>query len=418
MREVFSLLVLGAVLLPPGAMAQADTCAGRELSLTAALDLAAQHNADLLGARAQLAAAQAGERIAAQRPNPLLNTGITQWDPRARNRGEGLYQQPAYSSVQLQQLIERGGKRQAREQAAQAGSEAAQADLADAQRRLQAQVRDGYYDLKLALARAGTLQDIAALQAQTLAVADHRLKVGDLAQADRARIAVETYRAQGEARQAQADAQAARLAYGALLGCPLTQDLQATDDWPQQAPSLPRDGARADEIADQQRLRAAEAQLKLAQAQATRDVTLGLEWEHDPREAPNMAGISVSVPLFVYHHYQGEIAQARAQLDSARATAAQTALQADVERDSAELLLDAAAQRRQSALAQVLPQAQAAAEAVEYAYAKGAAPLTDLLDARRALRSARLDALSAQNDFAKALAARDAALAPYRRSEP
>ncbi|MFT4047346.1 MAG: hypothetical protein QM661_11715 [Solimonas sp.] len=87
-------------------------------------------------ARTDLAAAAAGVTIAGERPNPTLNAGVMQWDPRAASRGDGIADQPVYASVQMQELIERGGKRDARLQQAHATADAADADLADAQRRV------------------------------------------------------------------------------------------------------------------------------------------------------------------------------------------------------------------------------------------------------------------------------------------
>jgi len=45
------------------------------------------------------------------------------------------------------------------------------------------------------------------------------------------------------------------------------------------------------------------------------------------------------------------------------------------------------------------------AQSAELAYAKGALPLSDLLDARRTLRATALEALAARQDHAKALGA-------------
>jgi cobalt-zinc-cadmium efflux system outer membrane protein len=50
------------------------------------------------------------------------------------------------------------------------------------------------------------------------------------------------------------------------------------------------------------------------------------------------------------------------------------------------------------------------ANSAEFAYSKGASGVLDLLDSRRALRQTRLDAVEAQGDYAKALAAYRTAL--------
>ncbi|MEO8248375.1 MAG: TolC family protein, partial [Burkholderiales bacterium] len=53
----------------------------------------------------------------------------------------------------------------------------------------------------------------------------------------------------------------------------------------------------------------------------------------------------------------------------------------------------------------ILPRARTVAGGAEFAFSKGAIPLTDLLDARRVLRLTLLEALTARTDYAKALGA-------------
>ena len=50
----------------------------------------------------------------------------------------------------------------------------------------------------------------------------------------------------------------------------------------------------------------------------------------------------------------------------------------------------------------ILPRARKVAEMAELAYSKGAMSLTELIDARRTLRSILIEALSARTDHAKA----------------
>jgi hypothetical protein len=50
----------------------------------------------------------------------------------------------------------------------------------------------------------------------------------------------------------------------------------------------------------------------------------------------------------------------------------------------------------------VLPAAESVAQSAEFAYTKGATGVLDLLDARRALRQTRVDAVDVQGNFAKA----------------
>ena len=58
---------------------------------------------------------------------------------------------------------------------------------------------------------------------------------------------------------------------------------------------------------------------------------------------------------------------------------------------------------------ELLLAAEKSANAAEFAYKNGAVGVMDVLDARRTLRATRLDALAAQVEFSKALAAWQAA---------
>jgi cobalt-zinc-cadmium efflux system outer membrane protein len=63
---------------------------------------------------------------------------------------------------------------------------------------------------------------------------------------------------------------------------------------------------------------------------------------------------------------------------------------------------DAARDRLQTYDRDILPRALRVAQQAELAYTQGALTLTDLLDARRTLRTTRLEAITAQAEFAKA----------------
>jgi len=67
--------------------------------------------------------------------------------------------------------------------------------------------------------------------------------------------------------------------------------------------------------------------------------------------------------------------------------------------------LDSAAERLNRFEADLLPAAQKAADAAEFAFKNGALGVMDLLDARRTLKSVLIDAANARADHAKAWAA-------------
>ncbi|WP_317202534.1 TolC family protein, partial [Janthinobacterium sp.] len=172
----------------------------------------------------------------------------------------------------------------------------------------------------------------------------------------------------------------------------------------------------ADVRAARARVAAAQAAHKLALAARTRDVTLGLQFEHypasvaNPQGSGNSYGIAVQVPLFLRYQYDGEIRAAQGALDVAQENLEKTR---DLAR--ADLLgswedARAAGVRVERYEDSLLPAAKKSADAAEFAFRHGALNIMDVLDVRRTYRAAQLDALAARADFAKSLAAWQAAV--------
>jgi outer membrane protein, heavy metal efflux system len=167
-----------------------------------------------------------------------------------------------------------------------------------------------------------------------------------------------------------------------------------------------RIASRPDVRAAQARLVAAEAARDLARSLKKRDVTVGVQLEHNLQNAPrNSFGFGFSVPLFVRYEYEGEIARAEADLQLAREQMERLVAQALGDADQARSQLSASAERRQRLENELLADADSIAKAAEFAYSKGAMGLIDLLDARRTWRQVQLEAAQARADYAKALTA-------------
>ncbi|WP_460829432.1 TolC family protein, partial [Massilia agilis] len=173
---------------------------------------------------------------------------------------------------------------------------------------------------------------------------------------------------------------------------------------------------RADVRAAQARLDAARAAHKLALAGRTRDITVGVQFEHYPASAANpqgsgnSVGIAVQVPLFVRYGMEGEVRSAQASVDAAEEALLRTRqlARAELDKAAAELRTSAALVARFEH--DILPAARKASEAGEFAFSHGAASVMDVLDVRRSYRAAELDAIAARADFAKSAAAFDAAI--------
>ena len=153
-------------------------------------------------------------------------------------------------------------------------------------------------------------------------------------------------------------------------------------------------GLRPDVVAAQMRLTAAEQARKLARAQRVRDVSVGVQVDRWPVSATNASGtgntVSVffSVPLFVRHGLEGEIARAEVDLANARETVRRAQLAALSDLAQTRSRWAAAAVRRWLASDELAPAAERVAAGAELAYRRGATSLLDVFDARRSLRAA------------------------------
>lgn len=389
------------------------SCMAHALSLEDAERQMLERNHDIALARAAVNAAQAGTLMAAQRPNPALALGVTNIDPH-RGTGSGpLKDKSVDSTIGLNYLVERGAKREQRMAIADAALSAARYDLPEARRQQRLALHAAYYDLKFMQERVRLLESSYALTRDSLAAAERRVKAGDLAPVDRARLEVEAVRSDNERRTSVADLATARSVLALLIGEDNAPSLSADDAWPEPTALPPFETARQTGRPDIQSARAREqaanAARALAQSSRTRDVTVGVQAEHYPPDDHGSFGASISIPLFWNYRYEGEIAKADADVEAARAAHEKVLAQARAEIAHAYEDL-AAARDRLLRLSEVgLKAAEDAARGVEFAYARGAASLTDLLDARRQLRAVHIEFTQALAAHAKALAAWHAA---------
>jgi cobalt-zinc-cadmium efflux system outer membrane protein len=394
------------------------------LTLKQAETLMARYNRDILTAQRQLEVVQAERIIAGQRPNPTFSYDASSISPSQGIGAGSLRDKNIEQTVRLEQTFERGNKRGLRVEQASHNESASRADRINTVRQQRLALRSAYFDLLLAQERQNILREMADLFNRSQDVAERRLRAGDISKVEAARIRIDALRAAGDLGLAEADLARARLALAALIGAEgRALGIRAVDPWPDYAAQGTVSdldaaiAARPDVRAAQARLLASEAGRRLARSARVRDVTVGAEYKHFPFNpelgtgSGNTVGVTVSVPLFVWHANEGEIRRSEAEhaatevaLDKVRAAA-----RLDLERAWSDLVQ--AGLRVERFQQRLLQDAAAAAEAVEFAYRQGAVGVTDLLDARRTYRATQLDAAAARSDYAKALAAWQLAIA-------
>lgn len=418
LHHCVSRLVIAAAVAAPALCHAQPSQELESLTLERAEALMAANNREIALARRALEQSQADVVTAGQRPNPQLSLAVQNINP---NRGIGsgsLAGRTVDSVVRVDQLIERGGKAELRVDTARRVEAAAGEDVEEVTRQQLLGLRQTFFDLLAAQERAASAAEAAQLFGRTVDAAQLRLKAGDLASADVARIRVDALRAENDARAAQAEVARARVALGYLTGSADRRLFRAASPWPPVSAggaayaSEAEIEARADVRAARARVEAADKARELARALRTRDVSVGAQYEHWPNRADannqgtgNSFGVAVSVPLFLRHQYEGEVARAQADWYAARDALEQVRAQARAEVARAAGDLAAAAERRARFENELLPEAMRTAAAAEFAFRNGAIGVMDLLDARRVLRSIQSDIASARADHAKALAA-------------
>lgn len=393
-------------------VAVSDTAADRmTLSLDAAMASAETDNIDLIHARLALRTAQANLRAADTAPNPNLNLDAVQIRPSLIGRAP--FNEISDSIVSFDLPLERGGKRRARTRQAQALIDAAQGDLASAQRDMREAVYDAYFDLKAAEQRSSILNAIASSYADSQKLARTQQRAGALSKGDLSRQAVEASRAQTDAQQAVIDLAAAQSALATLIGRDgEAAALTTAGDWPDAPAGGTAEPAgllalrRPDVLAAQARVEAARRNLDGAHALRYSDVTVSMQYEHAAGDigVGSSVGVGVSLPLPIRNRYSGVIDAAGTAVVQAEADARKAAAVAAAEIVLARRTLVQSADRRRAIEDTQLPSARKAASVAEFAYSNGATSLLELLDARRSLRAVELGAIDARADEAHAIA--------------
>ena len=418
--------ILVAVLLAPCAAFGMEICDAP--APTAPIDLATAQarflacNRDLRAAERAVDATRADRIVAGQRPNPTLTLGASNINPQAGVGSGPLRGKTLDSSARIEQLVERGNKGGLRERQGDLLIAASRADYQEATRQGRAQFRQAFFELALQQERSRLLGEFAGLSADSARASQRRFEAGDISAAESNRIRLDAVRAVNDLRVAEIDRAKARNDLARLLAFEASAaTLSVREEFDAIAESQPVAGdLRPDVIAARRRMDAAEAARDLAASIAVRDVTVGAQVDHWPASPFNPQGtgisygITVSVPLHVRHANEGELKRASVDFQAARETWARVQAVASSEATLAQMDWEAARERRVRVEADVLPVAREVARGAEFAYARGATSVLDLLDARRSLKQAELEAIAARSEAAKAWARREAALETLR----
>ena len=398
--------VLAALLCALGNLAFAQRTGPTSITLDEAIQMALQHNHNMLAARTTIQQSEAEETTANLRPNPTL---FADWEylplgsPSKQN--PNLYPGVSTSDylknnteadIGLSYLIERGKKRQHRLQAAQDITAQTRSIVADNERGLSFNTASLFVNVQLAESALELAdKDLKSFQ-KTVDLGELRYNKGAISEDDYLKIKLQLLQFETDYQQAELAKVQALSDLRQLLGYESVSadyDVAGPFDYQPLKGNLEDFQLKAlqnrpDLRAAQQGVTAARSQYELQRAIGKQDVTVQGNYSHV--NGINAANFLGSIPLPIFNRNQGEIARTRIAITQAQEQEKGTNGQAltDV-RDAYEGLRvsDRIVQLYRSGYLDV---AQRDRDIAEYAYQRGAVSLLDFLDAERNYRATQL----------------------------
>jgi outer membrane protein, heavy metal efflux system len=399
---------------PPGertAHAQPAQGSGTEeptdrLVLRQALALALEKNPGLRGFAWEVRAAEARTLQASLRPNPEL--GIE-----AENiAGSGDFNgtDAAETTVSLSQLIELNGKRSKRTRVASLGRDLAGWDYEAVRIEVLTEVAQRYVQVLASQRRVELALDAEALSQQFFDTVNKRVEAGAAAAVERTRASVVVSTSRIELQRAQRRLWAARISLASTWGNPSPR-FEAVAGELEKISAIPTVESLAELISQNPdiarwavEITRRRAQVELAKAQGTPDVTVGVGGRRISETSDNVLVVAVSLPLPIFDRNQGGILEAR--FNTAKALEQQRAAEVRVGTALGSAYQELAAAYEEAVMLKedVLPAAQASFDATNQAYAQGKLGYLDVLDAQRSLIEMRFEYLEALSAYHAAVA--------------
>jgi outer membrane protein, heavy metal efflux system len=374
--------------------AETQTQGPVKITLDEAIQMALQHNHNILAARTTIRQSQAEEITANLRPDPTLLGDAEYLSPTHLNTD--YLNNSSEFDLGISYLFERGKKRQHRLMAAKDITAQTRSLVADNERSLSFNVASLFVGAQLA---ESTLEladkDLKSFQ-QTVDLSELSYKVGAISEDDYLKIKLQLLQFETDFQQALLAKAQALSDLRQLLGYEsVSEDYDVAGAFDYQPlkgnvedMQLKALQNRPDLRAAQQGVSAAQSQYDLQKAIGKRDVTGQVNYTHTG--GLNTASLFGSIQLPIFDRNQGEILRASYAITQAQEQEKATNGQAltDV-RDAYESLRtnDKVVTLFRSGYLDV---AQKDRDISEYAYKRGAASLLDFLDAERSYRATQL----------------------------
>lgn len=371
----------------------------RALTLPQALDEAEARSPAVIAARALVEAARGRLRQAGFSPNPELSVEVENF----LGTGELARFRRTDVTVALNQRLDLGGRRRARQAGAQAGLVAAELRLFAARADLAQSVRQQFAAAVATREQLRIARDVESRSLELARVAGILVDAGREPPLRAIRARAAAAQASAARQSAEAAEAVARRTLAALFGVetPPASVVGELED-PQITPisaeqSIDVRLARADLAATEAIL-----QQELAARRLDPAVGVGIRRVQETGDQALVAGFSV--PLPIRNGNQGNIAAARAEIAAANARLNGVLALAAVRLSNAQANLASANTRLAALELAAIPEAQDALRLSELAYRAGKIQLVELLDAQAALAAVEGEVVAARLARAQAAA--------------
>src|SRR5579863_873734 len=400
---VMMIAMLACALARP---ASAQSAGPTSVTLDEAIQMALQHNHNMLAMMTTIQQSQAEEITQNLRPNPTL---FGDWEylplgsPAKQN--PNLYSGQSTNDylknntegdIGLSYLIERGGKRHDRLQAQKDITAQTRSLVEDNGRGLTFQVATLFYNVQLAESTLELAEkDVRSFQ-ETVDISEHQYKAGGISENDYLMIKLQLLQFESDVEQARLAKVQALSDLRQLLGYEsVAQNYDVAGPFEYQPVKgnledlqLKALQNRPDLRAAQQGVTAANSQLTLQKANGKQDVTVQGNYSHV--NGINAATFYGSIPLPIFNRNQGEIARARFVISQAQEQEKATNGQALTDVYDAYQGLRSNDRVVQLYISTYLEVATRSRDISEYSYRHGGASLLNFLDAERSYRATQL----------------------------
>jgi len=300
----------------------APTSQNRSITISDAVSIFLQQNLQLVAARYDIDTADAEKLTARLRPNPEISTNFSDIPLDLRRN----FVTPQTYDYGISQTLEMGGKRKKRIDAANANSELAKAQFQTVVWQMTNDLKRKFYTVLLAESQLNLAKENQKTFAEIVEHTTEVFKLGEISGLDLQRLEIEKFKFDTDLADSERDYELALRDLRVMLGGDyrtMNVEVAGAIDYYQSYNFSIADlrdkalAARPDLKAAQLSESAANAAIRLQDAQRIPDITVGAGIEQVPADG-NTYNVGVSIPLPLSDRNQGERAKALIQKQRAQ----------------------------------------------------------------------------------------------------